>query len=89
MGFQFAIGSDRDYLLPELLYWFENRIFSNEDILTIATKETPNLIFPNRKLGEFKEGYEASLLVFDNNPLDDYKTLNTIQLKIKNGKVLK
>lgn len=89
MGFQFAIGSDRDYLLPELLYWFENRIFSNEDILTIATKETPNLIFPNRKLGEFKEGYEASLLVFDNNPLDDYKTLKTIQLKIKNGKVLK
>ena len=88
-GFKFAIGSDRDYLMPELLYWFQNKIFSNENILTIATKETPKLIFPNRKIGEFKEGYEASLLVFDNNPLDDYEILKTVKLKIKNGKVIK
>jgi Amidohydrolase family len=89
MGFQFAIGSDRDYLMPELFYWFKNKIFSNENILTITTKETPKLIFPNRKIGEFEEGFEASLLVFDNNPLDDYKILNAIQLKIKNGKIIK
>lgn len=89
MGFNFALGSDRDFLMPELLYWFKNAIFTKEKILTIATKETSKLIFPNRKIGEFKEGFEASFLVFENNPLYDYKTLKTIQLKIKKGKILK
>ena len=88
MGFKFAIGSDRDYFLPELLYWFQNNIFRKANILTIATKETQTLIFPNRKIGEFREGYEASLLVFDNNPLDDYNILKAILLRIKNGKVI-
>jgi imidazolonepropionase-like amidohydrolase len=89
MGFEFAIGSDGDNLMKELSYWFKHRIFSAENILIIATRETPKLLFPNRKIGEFKEGYEANFLVFDTNPLDDYKILNTIQLKIKNGKVIK
>lgn len=87
-GFKFAIGSDRDFFQQELFYWFQYSIFSNENILAIATKETPKLIFPDRKIGELKEGFEASLLVFNTNPLADYKTLQVIQLKIKNGKII-
>lgn len=88
-GFKFAIGSDRDFFFSELFYWFKYNIFSSQEILNIATIETPKVIFPNRKLGEFKEGFEASLLVYDKNPLDNYKELKNIRLKIKNGVVLK
>lgn len=88
-GFSFAIGSDRDYLLPELLYWFNNQIFEESEILTIATKNTTKLIFPNRKLTELKEGYEASFIVLSENPLEDYNNIKKIELKIKNGQILK
>ncbi|MBX9785252.1 MAG: amidohydrolase family protein [Chitinophagaceae bacterium] len=87
-GFKFAIGSDREYFMSELLYWFKNNFFSYEDILTIATKETPKLIFPTRKLGEFKEGFEASFLVLNQDPLKNIQALKSIELLIKQGKLI-
>lgn len=87
-GFKFAIGSDRDSFLLELMYWFKNNFFSYKDILTIATKETPKLIFPKRKLGEFKEGFEASFLVLPQNPLMDMQAIKTIELLIKQGRII-
>ncbi len=88
VGFSFAIGSDRDYLLPELLYWFKYQIFSNNEIITIATKNTPRLIFPNRHLSELKEGYEASFVVLNQNPLENSNSIKDISLKVKNGQVV-
>lgn len=88
-GFRFAIGSDRDSFLPELLYWFKYNIFTNENILTIATKTTPQLIFPNRKIGEIKEGYEGSFLILKGNPFFNFDNVKQPLLKIKQGQVLK
>ncbi len=85
MGFRFAIGSDRDSFMQELLYWFEHKIFTNETILSIATSETPKLIFPGRKIGELKEGYEASFLVFPENPLVNREALKNILYGVKQG----
>jgi imidazolonepropionase-like amidohydrolase len=87
-GFRFAIGSDRDSFLPELLYWFKYNIFSSENILTIATKTTPQLIFPKRKIGEIKDGYEGSFLVLNGNPLLNFENEKSISLKVKKGRIL-
>jgi imidazolonepropionase-like amidohydrolase len=88
-GFAFAIGSDRDTFLPELIYWLKNNILEKSTVFTIATKITPLLIFPDRKIGEFRNGYEGSLLVFNKNPLEDIEELKKIELSIKNGQILK
>ncbi len=45
--------------------------------------------FPNRKIGLLKEGYEASFLVMDSNPLIDIRDINKkIILKVKQGMIL-
>jgi hypothetical protein len=87
-GFRFAIGSDRDSFLPELSYWFKYNIFSKKNILTIATKTTPQLIFPNRKIGEIKAGYEGSFLVLNGNPFLNYENIKSILVKVKKGRIL-
>jgi hypothetical protein len=87
-GFRFAIGSDRDSFLPELLYWFKYNIFSSENILKIATKTTPQLIFPKRKIGDIKDNYEGSFLVLNGNPLLNFEDVKSISLKVKKGRIL-
>jgi hypothetical protein len=87
-GFSFAIGSDGDYLSSELFYWVKNRIFPYEKAIEIATKNTSQLIFPNRRIGEIKNGFEASFLVFDKNPLEDFNELKQIKLKVKKGEII-
>ncbi len=88
-GFSFAIGSDRDSFLPELSYWFKYNIFSNEKILSITTKTTPQLIFPKRKIGEIKKGYEASFLVLNENPISNIEAIKKIEVRIKQGRLVK
>jgi imidazolonepropionase-like amidohydrolase len=88
-GFRFAIGSDRESLLAELSYWFKYQIFTGNEILTIATDNTPKLIFPDSKIGKIKQGFDGSFLVLDENPLLNWETIKHIRLKIKSGRVLK
>lgn len=87
-GFRFAIGSDRDSLISELRYWLRYQMFAPERIMTIATKDTPMLLFPKRKISELKEGYEASFLVLEKNPLNHFEFLQAIVFRIKQGKIL-
>lgn len=61
--------------------------FSNEELLNILINTSKD-IFPGRKIGELKEGYEASFLVLKDNPLEDIRNINTIELRVKNGIVL-
>jgi imidazolonepropionase-like amidohydrolase len=45
-------------------------------------------IFPNRKIGYLKDGYEANFLVLTGNPLTDFANVKTIDLRIKRGEPL-
>jgi len=57
-------------------------------ILKIWCEDTPRTIFPNRKLGLLAEGYEASFLVLDGDPLADFEQTKNIRLRFKQGDFL-
>lgn len=87
-GFVFAIGSDRDSLTPELNYWVKNSVFDIASTLHAATVTTPQMMYPKRKIGFLKEGYEASFLVLEGNPLTDFEQIKNIKMRFKQGYLL-
>lgn len=86
-----AFGSDRYGSTPvaDVLYLQKLGVFSNLEMLKIWCEDTPRSIFPNRKLGLLKNEYEASFLVFDNNPLMNFEEIKNIRLRFKQGFELK
>jgi imidazolonepropionase-like amidohydrolase len=89
-GVRLAFGLDNygKTLLPEILYFHDNKIFDNLTLLKIAVETTPRTIFPTRKIGLLREGYEASFLVLSGNPLMDFNEVKDIQLRFKQGHLL-
>ena len=85
-GARLAIGSD----------WFGRTAFgevealgalgvlSHEQIVR-AWMETPALILPRRRIGKLEDGYEASFLVFREDPLVSLASLPTISYRVKQG----
>ena len=86
-GLKILFGNDNygKTVMPEIDYFYDNRIFDNQTLLKIATQDTPQAIFPNRKIGKFSEGYEASFLVLAENPLKDFNAVKKINLRFKQG----
>ena len=60
-------------------------VFTNLQLLKTWCEATPEMIFPHRKIGHFKEGYEASFLVLTGNPLEDFTQVKSIRLRFKQG----
>jgi imidazolonepropionase-like amidohydrolase len=54
-------------------------------LLKMWTETTAQTIFPSRKIGELREGYEASFVALEGNPLDDLTNLHRIKLRFKQG----
>nr|WP_298869357.1 amidohydrolase family protein [uncultured Allomuricauda sp.] len=91
-GVTMAIGSDmyNDNSSGEFQILNQLKVFSNLELLQMWTKNAVQTIFPNRKVGELKEGYEASFLVLDTNPLQDIAQIHkNIGLRVKQGVILK
>ncbi|MBW1297931.1 amidohydrolase family protein [Aquimarina litoralis] len=90
-GVRLAIGSDmyNDTSVAEFDFLYELQVFSNLELLTMWTENAIHTIFPDRKLGKLQEGYEASFLVVNKNPLRDISDIHkSIVLKVKEGIVL-
>jgi hypothetical protein len=86
-GVRFAIGSD-SYgadAWPEVEYQEKLGIFTRAELLNIWCEQTPQTIFPRRKIGRLTDGYEASFLVLEQNPLDDLQHLKKITMRVKQG----
>jgi imidazolonepropionase-like amidohydrolase len=86
-GVNLILGSDifGQTLGVELWYLHDNKIFDNQTLLKIAVEKTPQGIFPNRKIGKFQDGYEASFITVAENPLMKFETLKNINLRFKQG----
>lgn len=86
-GVRFAFGLDNfgSTLAPELFYFHNNKIFDDLTVLKIAVEATPQAIFPNRRIGKLKENYEASFLVLNGNPLEDFNQIKNINRRFKQG----
>lgn len=89
-GLKLRIGTDcKDggkAILSEMLLLHEFG-FPMEDILQIATINGASAMNRDRELGSLKPGKKADLVIFDNNPFDDYKNLLSEKTIIKGGKV--
>lgn len=85
-----AIGSDsfRQTALPEALSLAKIKAFDNLTLLKMWCETTATTIFPKRKIGHLKDGYEANFLVLTADPLADFANVKTIELRIKQGEPL-
>jgi hypothetical protein len=72
----------------EFEYFVSLNVYSNLELLKSWCETTPLAIFPQRKFAAFKEGYEASFLVLQENPLKNLQAVFNIQLRVKQGLVL-
>jgi tetratricopeptide (TPR) repeat protein len=63
-------------------------VYSAAEVLRMLVETTPRAIFPARKIGKFDDGFEASLLALDANPLGDLRALRRVSVRIKQGHVL-
>ena len=89
-GVKVALGSDeyRKTAAPEARYIHELGVYSSLELLKIWCEDTPATIFPKRRIGYLKDGYEASFLVLAGNPLEDFQNTSKIEIRVKQGKLL-
>lgn len=86
-GVRLAFGTDNNdhSVVDEADNLYRLKVFDNLTLLTIWTQDTPLEIFPRRQLGKLKDGYEASLLALDGNPLEDFVNVKRISFRLKQG----
>lgn len=89
-GARLLVGSDlfTGNALNELHHLDQLGVLDKAALLRLATVDTPRALFPQRKLGCFQPGCEASFLVLIGNPLEDLDALDKPLLRIKQGRVL-
>jgi hypothetical protein len=85
-----AFGSDRYGSTPldDVLHLQKLGVFSNLELLRIWVEDTPQTIFPNRKIGKLKEGYEATFITLTENPLTNFEAVRKVGLRFKQGKLI-
>lgn len=89
-GVPILIGSDRVRITTdsEAAVLSALDLFDNIELLHAWAVETPRRIFPARRIGGLGEGYEASFLVLDGDPLLDFTNAQNIVLRVKQGHLL-
>lgn len=94
-GVRIAIGSDgisgeqpMVTALDEVMYLHRHGFFDNRTLLKMWAEHTPQAIFPERRIGRLREGYEANFLVLQADPIADFSNVGRIALRVKHGRVL-
>jgi len=85
-----AIGSDsyRETSAPEARFLASLKVFDHLTLLKMWCETTAEAIFPGRKIGRLKDGYEASFLVLAGDPLQDFANTGKIEMRVKQGELL-
>jgi imidazolonepropionase-like amidohydrolase len=89
-GVPIAIGADTpaDTSAAEAAYLQSLGVFDNAAMLRMWGTTTPTAIFPSRKIGLLDEGYEASFLALEADPLADWSATRKIRMRFKQGLLL-
>ncbi|HUQ49360.1 MAG TPA: amidohydrolase family protein [Terriglobales bacterium] len=90
-GVKLLMGSDefRKSSRDEVLSLADYHLLSNSELLTSWCELTPQSLFPKRKIGKLRDGFEANFVVLKNDPLADIKAITNVQMVYKHGKRLK
>jgi hypothetical protein len=89
-GVPILIGSDQFRQTPagEARLLVKLGLFSTAEVLHTWCELTPRAMFPKRQIGRLADGYEASFLVLDGDPLADFAATGKIRLRVKQGTIL-
>lgn len=89
-GVPLIIGSDRfdANVVDEILYLAETGVFSERQLLDMLVTDTPRALFPGRKIGQFKSGYEASFVLLEQDPLTGLQALKQPVMLVGQGQML-
>lgn len=89
-GVKIAFGSDDvgGSVVGEIESVDSLNVVPRNELLRIATRDSARLLFPDRAIGAFVEGAEASLVALEGNPLEDLSALRRPRLAIKQGELL-
>ena len=70
-----AVGSDNvsDSSVLEAEHVHSLGVVDPLALLKLGTEDTPRAIFPQRRIGFLRDGYEASFLALEGNPLEDWR----------------
>ena len=87
IGVALAIGSDNvsDSSVLEAEHLHSLGVVDPLALLKIWTEDTPRAIFPQRRIGFLRDGYEASFLALEGSPLEDWRNIRRIKLRFKQG----
>jgi imidazolonepropionase-like amidohydrolase len=90
-GVRLAIGTDNpdDTSVQEALYVRGLGVLDSRVVLKMWVEVTPATIFPDRRIGHLREGFEASFLVLSGNPVEEFDNVRRITLRIKQGRRLR
>jgi hypothetical protein len=86
-GVTIVVGSDNigDSSMLEAEHLHSLGVVDSLGLLKLWTEDTPRSIFPGRQIGFLREGYEASFLALEGDPLDDWRNTRRIKLRFKQG----
>jgi len=86
-GVRLAVGSDiyTSTSFEEAMYLRSLNVFDNAELLKMWSVTAAQTIFPHRKIGQLREGYEASFIVLRGNPLENFEHVRDIHLRFKQG----
>jgi imidazolonepropionase-like amidohydrolase len=86
-GVKLAIGPDVYGVtsLAEAMNLYQLKAFDNLTLLKMWTEASSEVIFPSRKIGHLQDGYEASFLVLDRDPIENFENVKGIRLRFKQG----
>lgn len=89
-GVLISIGTDRyqGNSLEEVRYLESLGVFTNLELLKMWCEITPKVIFPGRKIGILKPGYEANFLVLEKNLLSNFEYTQSIEMRVKQGRLI-
>jgi len=89
-GLKFGVGTDwvGKTSLVEAMYLKELGVFSNLELLKSLCEETPHDIFPQRKIGQLRPGFEASFIVLIGNPIESFDQVKSVRLRFKQGQLI-
>ena len=88
-GVKIAVGSDEyeDTSVGEVAYLRSLGVFDNAEILRMWTAHCVGA-FEDRRIGQLADGYEASFIAVEGDPLKDFEATRRIALRIKGGRIL-
>lgn len=90
-GVTLALGSDNSFGTSheEADHLMSLGVFDNVSLLNMWTENCATAVFPERAIGKLEDGYEASFLVLGGDPLADFENTRKINMRVKEGSILK